>query len=395
MSLRLFFASFSLLLSAAFTSANGAEWSEEEQTSEEEKDTVRAKKHKSYNPIKWVGNYLSNTNKHSDRPFDFSMLIGPSYTVATSIGLGITASGLYSWDKTEATLPKSNVSVFGNVSVTGMLAVGLKGDNFLPQEKYRFSYVLFFYSFPGTFWGIGYKNGNDDDHKTDYDKIKLQFKPTFLFRITEAVYLGPVLDLEWVNSFGFDDDTLLEGEDKSVFNFGLGINFTYDTRDFVLNAYRGNFFRLEQMFYPSGLGNDFAFSYTDVTYSTYYYAWRGGVVAMELHGMFNYDDVPWVMLAQVGVQGRMRGYYEGRYRDRNILEGQVELRQHIKGRHGVAVWGGLANVFPNFNEIYFDEILPNVGIGYRWEFKERVNVRLDLGFTNDSPNFVFNVNEAF
>lgn len=395
MSLRLVFASFSFLLSVAWAQANGIEWCGEEQTSDEEKDTVATKKHKSYNPIKWVGHYLSNTNKHSDRPFDFSMLIGPSYTAATSIGIGVTASALYSWDGTDSTLSKSNASLFGNASVTGMLAVGLKGDNFLPHKKYRLSYVLSFYSFPGTYWGIGYNNGDDDNRKTDYDKIKLQFKPTFLFRITDTVYLGPVADLEWTNSFGFDDDTLLEGEDKSVFNFGLGVNFTYDSRDFVLNAYRGNYFRLEQMFYPSGFGNDLAFSYTDVTYSTYHQVWKGGVIAMELHGMFNYGDVPWVMLAQVGVQGRMRGYYEGRYRDRNILEGQVELRQHIYGRHGMAVFAGLANVFPDFNEIRFDEILPNVGVGYRWEFKERVNVRLDLGFTNDSPNFVFNVNEAF
>ena len=121
----------------------------------------------------------------------------------------------------------------------------------------------------------------------------------------------------------------------------------------------------------------------------------GGVLAMELHTLFNYGDVPWTMMAQVGVLGRMRGYYEGRYRDRNIMEGQLELRQHIKGRNGIAVWVGLANVFPNFGHIYYDEMLPNYGIGYRWEFKKRVNIRFDLGFTKDSPNFTFNINEAF
>ena len=116
---------------------------------------------------------------------------------------------------------------------------------------------------------------------------------------------------------------------------------------------------------------------------------------MELQTLFNYGDVPWTMMAQVGVLGRMRGYYEGRYRDRNIMEGQLELRQHIKGRNGIAVWVGLANVFPNFGHIYYDEMLPNYGIGYRWEFKKRVNIRFDLGFTKDSPNFTFNINEAF
>lgn len=116
---------------------------------------------------------------------------------------------------------------------------------------------------------------------------------------------------------------------------------------------------------------------------------------MELHGLLNYGDVPWTMLAQVGTMNRMRGYYEGRYRDRNILEGQVELRQHIKGRNGMVAWVGFANVFHNFNNIWLRETLPNYGVGYRWEFKKRVNVRLDLGFTKDSPNVSFNINEAF
>ena len=350
---------------------------------------------KKYNPIKWIGRYLKNTNKPSDHPFDISFLIGPSYSAATSAGLGATASGLYSWDRSDPLLPKSNVSVFANASLSGMLAVGLRGNNFLPHEKYRLDYQLSFYTFPGEFWGMGFEQGADDSNKSDYHRIKLQFKPSFLFRLGEAVFLGPVVDLEWVNSFSFENEALLDGQDKSIVNYGLGFNFTYDTRDFVLNAWRGNYFRWEQMFYPSGFGNDYAFSYTDLTYCAYRQMWKGGVLAMELHTLFNYGDVPWTMMAQVGVLGRMRGYYEGRYRDRNIMEGQVELRQHIKGRNGIALWVGLANVFPDFKHVYYDEILPNYGVGYRWEFKERVNIRLDFGFTRDNPNFTFNINEAF
>lgn len=364
---------------------------EEPETTALAADTVR----KSYNPFRWIGQYLRNTNKHEDRPFDFSMLLGPSYSAATSAGLGITASGLYSWDRSDPALPKSNVSLFGNASLTGMLAVGVRGNNFLPHEKYRLDYQLFFFSFPGYFWGIGYDNGANGANKSDYERVKLQFKPSFLFRLGRSVFFGPVVDVEWVNSFGFENEALLEGQDKSVSNYGAGLNFTYDTRDFVLNAFEGNYFRWEQMFYPSGFGNDYAFSYTDLTFCTYHRTWKGGVLAMELHSLFNYGDVPWTMMAQVGVLGRMRGYYEGRYRDRNIMEGQLELRQHIKGRNGIAVWVGLANVFHNFGHIYHDEILPNYGVGYRWEFKKRVNVRFDLGFTNDSPNFTFNINEAF
>lgn len=354
-------------------------------------DTVRQR----FRLFKWLGNYLRNTNKKTDRPFDYSVLIGPSYGASTSVGLGGTVSGLYSWDRADSLLPKSNVSVFANASLTGMLAVGVRGNNFLPHERYRFNYQLYILNFPGKFWGIGYKNGADDANEGDYRRIKVQFKPDFLFRLSSRMYAGVVGDIQWVNAFGMDCPDLLGGQAHAVVARGAGLNFTFDSRDFVLNAYSGNYFCIEQMFYPSAFGNSYSFSYTDLTYSTYHQLWKGGVLALELHTLFNYGDVPWTMLAQVGVQGRMRGYYEGRYRDRNIMEGQLELRQRIRKRHGMAFWVGAANVFPDFSNIYFRQILPNYGLGYRWEFKKRVNVRLDLGFTKDNPNFTFNINEAF
>ena len=101
------------------------------------------------------------------------------------------------------------------------------------------------------------------------------------------------------------------------------------------------------------------------------------------------------MLASVGGTGRMRGYFEGRYRDKNIIEAQIELRQHIKRRNGIAVWIGAANVFPKFGDMRLKKTLPNGGVGYRWAFKQGVNVRLDLGFTKNGLGFSFNINEAF
>lgn len=354
-----------------------------------------AKKTGNSNLFKWIGRYLRNTNKPKNKPFDCSMLLGPSYSASTSLGLGVMASGLYSWDRKDPLLPKSNVTVYGNASLSGMLAVGLRGNNFFPHNRYRFNYQLQLYTFPSYLWGIGYDQGRNADNESKYSCISLVFKPDFLFRINERMYIGPTVNLKWVNSYGHEKPELLGGQDKAVVSSGVGFNFTYDTRDFVLNAYRGNYFRVEQLFYPRFMGNDYAFTSTDLTYSAYRQVWKGGVLAMELHGLFNYGEVPWTMLAQVGAMNRMRGYYEGRYRDRNIMEGVVELRQHVKGRNGVALWAGCANVFRNFDHIWMNQLLPNYGVGYRWEFKKRVNIRLDLGFTKDAPNVVFNINEAF
>ena len=98
-------------------------------------DTVVLKKERK-NPFKWIGNYLKNANKEKDKPFDFSLLLGPSYTASTSLGLGVAASGLYSLDRSDSTLQKSNVSLYGNASIAGMLSVGVRGNNFFRGDRF-------------------------------------------------------------------------------------------------------------------------------------------------------------------------------------------------------------------------------------------------------------------
>ena len=51
---------------------------------------------------------------------------------------------------------------------------------------------------------------------------------------------------------------------------------------------------------------------------------------------------------------------------------------------------------PSFSKFNGAHTLPNYGIGYRWEFKKRVNVRLDYGFgLRGQKSFMFGINEAF
>ena len=77
-------------------------------------------------------------------------------------------------------------------------------------------------------------------------------------------------------------------------------------------------------------------------------------------------------------------------------ENHKELsRQHVWRRNGVVAWVGAGTVFSKFGDLRWREVLPNYGIGYRWEFKKKVNVRLDLGFGRHQMGFIFNINEAF
>ena len=189
---------------------------------------------------------------------------------------------------------------------------------------------------------------------------------------------------------------LLEGMDLTTTNYGAGFSLVYDSRDVLTNPHKGYYLNISQCFRPKFMGNDYAFSTTDLRTSYYHPVWKGGLLAGEFRGMFNFGNPSWSMMALLGNSYSMRGYYEGRYRDKHKMEGQIELRQHIWKRNGIVAWIGAGTVFNKFSALRVNRVLPNYGIGYRWEFKKNVNVRLDYGFgKNGQSGFLFNINEAF
>ncbi|MFO5976518.1 hypothetical protein ACLBSL_16985, partial [Klebsiella pneumoniae] len=106
-------------------------------------------------------------------------------------------------------------------------------------------------------------------------------------------------------------------------------------------------------------------------------------------------EVPWSMMPLLGSDERMRGYYQGRYRDKNVVSGQLEYRRQLTWRHGIVAWAGAGTMGPSLSSLNNGRWLPSAGIGYRFEFKPRVNVRLDYGIGNGSSGFYFQVGEAF
>ena len=91
----------------------------------------------------------------------------------------------------------------------------------------------------------------------------------------------------------------------------------------------------------------------------------------------------------------MRGYYVGRYIDSCQMCAQIELRQRLWQRLGAVVWGGAGTLFPSFRDFSWQNILPNYGLGLRFEYKKDINLRADLGFGRNAWGFTFGFSEAF
>lgn len=346
--------------------------------------------------IQKIIDYFDDANKpKKQKKFDISFIGGPHYSSDTKFGIGLVAAGLYRTDTTDVSLPPSDVSIYADATTSMFFKLGVRGTHITPHDKARLQYDINFSSVATKFWGIGYDMDVDNENESKYKYLNSQAELCWVWRMADNLYLGPLATFDYINGRQFEKPELWNGEDNRTFNFGLGFTLQYDTRDFLTNASRGVFLRLDQRFNPRFLLNRYAFSLTELTFDFYHHAWRDATVAFQVHSRLTYGNTPWGLLSTLGGSDNMRGYFEGRYRDKSEIDVCLELRQHIWHRNGIVAWVGAGTVFPKFSALSFRKILPNYGVGYRWEFKKRVNVRLDLGFGKGQTGFIFSINEAF
>lgn len=342
----------------------------------------------------------SSRDKTFEKKIDITFIGGISYSQTTSLGLALMAAGQYRLDRTDSITQPSNISLYGNVSLTGFYAVGISGNTFFPHRG-RMNYEVQFSSQPTDFWGIGYDMGRDNANKTDFSRKKVMVSAQYLYPVLKNTFVGASLDFNFTRGlFNFTDSAeqlrYLRGERHSYTATGLGLLAQYDSRDYITGPSRGLYLSIQGKVFPKVLGSCDNTLLSAVVQADYYHSlWRDATLAVDLYGEFHNRMTPWTLLARLGGSYRMRGYYEGRYMDNNLVTATLEIRQRIWRRIGCVVWGGAGNVFGSFGAFEWRQTLPNYGFGLRWELKHRVNVRVDYGFGRKTSGLVLNINEAF
>ena len=93
----------------------------------------------------------------------------------------------------------------------------------------------------------------------------------------------------------------------------------------------------------------------------------------------------------------MRGYYEGRYRDKKLLAMQTEYRIPIIWRFGAALFAGAGDVAPALSKFNLSSVKPSYGFGLRYLFDpvEKMCIRIDFGFGKGTSGMYITANEAY
>ncbi len=334
-----------------------------------------------------------------NKTIDWGVIPGPFYTPELGFGIGAVIAGIYRPERNDHTSQNSTLTLKAFLSSTGAYGVGFDNYSFFDNDQWRFLATGAIKNIPSYYWGIGYQAGRNNDNKEKYTQKLFQIAPTILYRVDNATYLGFGWDFASshadVNRRGQQTLFQMKNVGLSSATSGINLRFSYDTRDIIANARGGQYLNISYTHFTPALGSNSRFESVETQYDFYHPLNNKSVLALDLYNRVTFGDTPWERLSELGNDNRMRGYYQGRYRDCNVLSGQLEYRHKLNWRHGYVLWAGAGAMSHGIEALGKGPWLPTIGVGYRFEFKPRMNVRLDFGVGHRSSGFYFQVGEAF
>lgn len=334
-------------------------------------------------------------------------LVYPTLAYAPETSWEFGLSSLYVFYANRDTLNRLS-EITGFTFFTLENQYGIWFDHALYSDKNKWFLLgrFRYQSFPLLFYGIG--ADSPGEYLARVDANQLLIKERVLRNLFyKNLYLGLELDFQRLSSVEFvrsepgSSFALPRGNEGSA-NLGLGIGLIYDNRHNVLNVRHGLFSELAFLRYNDSFLSDYTFTSLVSDNRIYRPVGENNVFAAQLLGQFNFGEVPFNQLALMGGESMMRGYYTGRFRDKNQIAFQVEYRLlplpfDFTKRWGAAFFGGMGNVFGDLGSIDLQNSVWSAGTGIRFLLfqKKDIFTRLDVAFTEEGTGFYLFIGEAF
>lgn len=277
---------------------------------------------------------------------------------------------------------------------------------YLPYRVYwnRENWVAFgelgYYRYNYFFFGIG--NYQQPARREIYDVTFPRIRASLMRQVARGTYLGLRYVLDDFRISGRDPDGLLTqntitGSAGGLVS-GLGPVVNYDSRDNIFWATSGAFIEAIAFFNYPAFGSDFSFSRFSVDASYFYtLPWADHIAAFNFYTDIGIGQPPFNQMAFLGGPKKMRGYYEGQFRERSLVLLQAEYRAQIwKRLSGVAFlsYGMVGRSISDFS-LPDARMAGGAGLRFMIDKAERINLRLDYGYGRYGGGLYFTVGEAF
>ncbi len=325
-----------------------------------------------------------------------------SYSPETKLALG--AYGAYYFGKQSAadSIPSSVARFTLAYTTRKQYLLSTSPDVYFDGGRFRAGGELSFARFPDKFYGIG--NTTRASAEEEYISRRVRVFLRGLKNVTNEIKAGLVIDYEntVVTSriAGGQLATLPIPGAGGATSTGVGAAFTFDTRNHVFTPSSGVYTEMFITFFPRDLlnMNTFGFSTYITDCRVFFPVVSDHVLGVQVYGRFTAGTPPFQRLAALGGPYRMRGIYEGRYRDKQMLEFQTEYRIPIAGKWGIVGFAGTGDVAGSVAGFELQNFKYSAGAGIRYMIapEERVNIRLDYAFASGGvSNLYITIEEAF
>jgi hypothetical protein len=315
------------------------------------------------------------------------------YTPETKLGGGAVAAG---YRRLQPELPVS--SLLGAVTVTVQRQISLESTLELHRpEGDRVDGALRFKHFPDRFFGVG--PGTPDEAEEAYTSRIFDTELRAQRQVGPGLRVGPQTSLRWERVVETEDGGLLDAGDLVASEggtwLGLGALATYDTRDHVVNPRQGGYLELSALVFPNALGTT---GYRNAVLDARRFLPLGSTstVALRAYLEGSSGDVPVLLLPSLGGGERLRGYYEGRVRDRFAGSAQGEVRFPLWRWFGGVAFAEAGRVGPEIGDLASGRTELSAGAGLRFRLgEESARIRADFAVGRRGSGLYLTIGEAF
>ena len=321
------------------------------------------------------------------------------YEPETRFGIGVAGNYKihFAFDSTEKRA--SNVQFSVSATQLHQVIIAFPFQLWLNKEKYNIYGETNFYKYNYLFFGIG--NSEPKDFKERYSLRFPRIRINALKRIITNLYAGIRYSLDNFHMHKLDTaGELITGKitgGRGGKTSGLGVEIKYDTRDMPYYPTKGSFIELFTQSDSKYTGSNFNFNKFSFDASTYYTLLKQHTFAFNIYTAIIDGNPPFNQMALLGGPKRMRGFYEGRYRDKNAWVAQTEYRVVIYKKLGAVVFSGIGSVSDNLSSYFNRYVRFTYGAGVRYNFDttQHFNIRFDVGAGNKHLNYYLTIGEAF
>ena len=341
-----------------------------------------------------------NTENSDSSSIDYFAYPFAFYTPETNLAIG--AGGIiYFRTGSDKDLNLSSILLSGYYTINNQYNITLAPEIYFSRNKLFFSGKFNFGKFLDKFYGYGSKS--EEIANPDYFTQNIAVNVKLQMYVFEKIAIGLIYDLLYSNIIDkktnpYLINNLVVGSNGGI-SSGAGLEFVWDSRDFIHLPTNGGYYIFKVVYYTDPLGSDFSFNDYLMDFRRYFKIVKGHLVSVQVYGNFIAGNPPFYEMPRLGGSVTMRGYYEGRFRDRYFATIQAEYKTWLieKWNLGFVLFGGIGDVAYSFSDFVVKNFKFSYGLGLRYVFdeKERLTLRADLAFGQNTSGVYFGIEEAF